>query len=449
MDGAGVTVEATGHFEGEPQHEASSTSDSRCSVLLLGLLAGGKPVRVLSVNNSDIVGGAARAAWRIHQAVRKFGVESTMLVEQSTTCDWTVKTFDSRRERVENSFRALLERMLKRRYGVIDGAVSPAWSPSRWPGRIDALAPDVVHLHWVYGGMMSLEDIARIERPVVWTMHDMWPFCGAEHYATTDSWKSGYQGGTTPLARLNRSVWSRKRQVWKTPRHMVAPSRWMGECASNSPLMEGWEISVVPNPIDLDVWAPFDSRASRQILGLPPDRPLVAFGAMGGCTEPRKGFDLLRDSLRRLASLSEGIELVVFGERRPKDADDLGFPAHYLGHLHDDASLRLLYCAVDAMAIPSRQDNLPNTGVEALACGTPVVAFDACGMRDIVRHENTGWLAKAFDTQDFAQGISWVIDPSRRQILRGQARAYAQDSFSEAIVGSRYNDIYCGIHVGN
>jgi glycosyltransferase involved in cell wall biosynthesis len=129
-----------------------------------------------------------------------------------------------------------------------------------------------------------------------------------------------------------------------------------------------------------------------------------------------------------------GLELVVFGQRAPKSPPSLGFPIHYTGHLHDDLSLRALYSSADAMAIPSRQDNLPNTGVEAHACGTPVVAFNTGGLPDIVEHKRTGYLAKAFETEDLAQGIAWVLAQRDIGQLGQQAREGAVVRFSEGAV---------------
>jgi glycosyltransferase involved in cell wall biosynthesis len=212
--------------------------------------------------------------------------------------------------------------------------------------------------------------------------------------------------------------------------------------------MGDWPITVIPNPIDLTVWAPCEQAQARALLGLPADPPLVLFGAMGGGADPRKGADLLLDALQRLRSQVAGtplqqLELVVFGQSRPAEPPDLGFPIHYSGHLHDDISLRLLYVAADVFVISSRQDNLPNTGLEAHACGTPVVAFATGGLVDIIDNQITGVLAKPFDPLSLAAAIRWVLeDPQRRWQLGQAARQRAERLWDPERVAGLYAEMY-------
>lgn len=323
---------------------------------------------------------------------------------------------------------------------------SPAILPSSWRRRLNTSDADVIHMHWVAGEMLSIKDIGHIRKPVVWTLHDMWAFCGAEHYTEDHRWRDGYHRHNRPAHEsgfdLNRWTWKRKRKHWQRPMHIVTPSRWLADCARESQLMQDWPVSVVPNVINTDVWRPVDQRMARDLLGLPQDVPLLLFGAMGGSRDPRKGFDLLLEALSHLRGEVEGLELVVFGQLSPREPPDLGFPIHYTGHLHDDVSLRVLYSAADLLAIPSRQDNLPNTGVESLACGTPVIAFDTCGLPDIVSHRENGYLAKAFDAADFAEGVRWVMQHKPADTLRLAARQSAVDCFSPGVVVPQYLEVY-------
>ncbi|KGE03818.1 glycosyltransferase family 4 protein [Pseudohaliea rubra] len=409
-------------------------------------------MRVIHINHSDINGGAARAAYRIHHCLREAGVDSRMWVNKASAGDWTVQGPSSKWEKLTAALRGHVDGQLRHLLKTGNPIIhSPAVVPSQWVKRLNASDADIVHLHWVQGEMLSIADIGRIEKPIVWTLHDMWAFCGAEHYTDDHRYRDGYHRDNRPAhearSDLNRWTWRRKRKHWQRPMHIVTPSQWLADCARDSALMRDWPVSVVANPIDTERWQPLPQGLARELLGLPAEVPLLLFGAMGGGRDPRKGFDLLLQALEQLRDnpRAQGLELIIFGQRAPQSPPSLGFPIHYTGHLHDDLSLRALYCAADAMVIPSRQDNLPNTGVEAHACATPVVAFNTGGLPDIVEHEQTGYLAQPFDTGDLARGIVWVIGQRGEVQLRNQARAGAVERFSYDVVARGYLDVYSAV----
>ena len=407
-------------------------------------------MKIFQLNYSDIKGGAARAAYRIHHALRSNGIDSQMLVNRASTGDWTVQGPTGKAAEAMGLIRPQLAKPLRTLLSTGNPIVhSPAIVPSTWPQRLNGSDADVVHLHWVQGEMLSVEAIGRIRKPIVWTLHDMWAFCGAEHYTVDLRWREGYRPGNRPAHEsgfdLNRHTWQRKRRHWRRPMHIVCPSQWLADCVNASALMGEWSVSVVPNPLDTDRWRPIEQRLARELLGLPLDAPLLLFGAIGGGRDPRKGLDLLLAALEQLRAEPnlQGLQLVVFGQLAPREPPELGFPIHYTGHLHDDLSLRALYSAADLLVVPSRQDNLPNTGVEAHACGTPVVAFRTGGLPDIVDHQRTGYLAQPFDPPDLAAGISWVLaDPSRRQALGHAARQRAVRLWNPAQMAELYEKVY-------
>lgn len=409
---------------------------------------GRSQLKSILLNHSDIVGGAARAAYRIHHALLGEGVDSQMFVACSVSGDHTVVEPPGKVQKGWALLRPSIGGLSNCLYSTASPALhSPAILPSCWPRNINALDADVVHMHWMNNEMLSIGDIGRIRKPVVWTLHDMWAFCGAEHYTEDFRWRDGYDSQNRPTYErgfdLNRWVWKRKRKAWQRPMSIVTPSCWLADCVRQSELMRDWPITVVPNAIDTDIWQPVDKSVARQLLQLPLDVPILMFGAMGGVQDPRKGFDLLRQSLQCLRGQIADLHLVIFGQQAPCVREELGFPTHYTGHFHDDLSLRMLYSAVDVMVIPSRQDNLPNTGVEAMSCGTPVVAFNTCGLPDVVRHHKTGYLAQAFDTEDLAWGIRWVLsDEQRYARLRTNARQDAVARFSYPVVAQQYLQVY-------
>lgn len=405
-------------------------------------------MKVFQLCHSDINGGAARAAYRIHHCLRKAGLDSHMWVNKSTAGDWTVEGPSSKLEKALAAVRPYLMRPLVKTLQTGNPIIhSPAVLSSQWVKRINASDVDVVHLHWVQGEMLSIADIGRIEKPIAWTLHDMWAFCGAEHYTEEFRWREGYRKWNRPTYEtgfdLNSWTWERKRKHWQRPMHIVTPSHWLADCARTSQLMRDWPVTVIPNPIDTKRWKPLDQSLARELLDLPQDVPLLLFGAMGGGNDPRKGFDLLQDVLRHLRGEIPGLELVVFGQLSPKNPPDLRFPIHYTGHLHDDLILQILYSAADVMVVPSRQEAFGQTASEAHACGTPVVAFDACGLPDIVEHKITGYLARPFDTSDMAKGIKWVLqDAAQRSALSVQAREAAVKKFSEPVIADMYKAVY-------
>ena len=298
--------------------------------------------------------------------------------------------------------------------------------------------------------------------PLVWTLHDQWPFCGAEHYTSPPSpgeahssderFAKGYTSASRPAHEsgrdLNRRTWLRKRRAWVRPIQIVCSSTWLADCARRSALMCNWPIKVIPYPIDSNVWAPCDRDQARVLLGLPTDRPLLLFGAMGGGADPRKGADLLLEALRILHVQRAGmqldqLELVVFGQSRPAQPPRLGFKVHYMGHLHDDLSLRLLYSAADVMVVPSRQEAFGQTASEAHSCGTPVVAFRTGGLVDIVVDRVTGVLAEPFDPVSLANAILWVLEEPERQVQLGAAaRQRAERLWDPARVAGMYGEVY-------
>lgn len=405
-------------------------------------------MNIWHLSESDLLGGAARAAYRIHRALRAAGVDSRMQLMRARSGDPSVRGATTKLEKLAHLGRSELEPLLMRLMRTANPVQhSAAVLPSRWPARIARSDADLVHLHWMGSMMLSVADIARIRRPVVWTLHDMWAFCGTEHYATDDRWQTGYTAGNRPAGEagpdLNRWTWNRKRRHWTRPIQIVTPSRWLADCVRQSALMADWPVEVIPNALDTGVWSPIDPLTARHLLGLPPTAPLLLFGAYDGAVDPRKGFDLLAGALARLRGQVPDLRLMVIGQAEPANAPDLGFPVHYCGRLNDDLSLRVLYSAADAMLVPSRQEAFGQTASEAHACGTPVIAFDTGGLPDIVTHKQTGWLARPFDTGDLAEGIRWVLaDPGRHARLREQAHAEAVRRFACPVVAGRYRALY-------
>ena len=405
-------------------------------------------MRVVALNLSDSIGGAAKAAYRIHKAVTLAGVNSTLIVNRKGMVDESVVGLKSRFETLFDKFRSGVGVLFSRTMRTPNADYhSAAIFPTSWSKRLARPEVDVVHLHWINGEMVSINDLGAMQKPLVWTLHDIWAFSGAEHYARNFRWKDGYTKANRPADEvgfdLNRWTWNRKRRAWKRPIQIVTPSHWLAECVRSSVLMSGWPVEVIPNPIDVAQWVPIDKKTAREKFGLPLGVPLILFGAIGGAADPRKGFDLLQSALKLLPSSMDGLELVVFGQEAPHRVIDLGFPVHYLGHLANEADMQMAYSAADLLVAPSIQEVFGQTASEAHACACPVVAFKDTGLADVIEHQKTGYLAKLGDIQDLANGISWVLESiSKSSQLNDSARARAVEKFSYPVVARQYQNIY-------
>lgn len=403
--------------------------------------------------SGDSIGGAARAAMRLHNAMQSNKeIESAMIVRVKTNDDWRINVpYKNQLESTYGQILPFIDRLparLQRSKHFI--ARSPAWVSAIRAKEINRSEADVVHLHWICSGFLSIEEIGKITKPIVWTMHDMWSFCGAEHLAEEADearWRVGYtQASRNHQDRwldIDRWVWRRKKSAWRKPMHIVTPSRWLAECARSSALMRNWDITVVPNMLDTNRYKPIQKQIAREILGLPLKGQLILFGAIRGTQFSYKGWDLLQPALIKVATLLPNAQVVIFGQGEPKDSPSLGMELHWLGHLHDDATLALLYSAADLIVVPSRQESFGQTGSEAHACGCPIVAFNATGLRDVVEHGVTGYLAKPYCIDDLANGINWVLEDNVRHArLTVQARERAIRLWSYDTVVPQYFEVY-------
>lgn len=403
--------------------------------------------------SGDSIGGAARAAIRLHQAMQSnTEIDSFMIVLQKLIDDWRITALDeSQLANIYGQIRSLIDRLptrLQRSTHVIPR--SPAWVSTVNANNINQSDADVINLHWICSGFLSIEEIGRIRKPVVWTLHDMWAFSAAEHLASDDKqarWRRGYsKTSRDPLDRgvdIDRWVWLRKQKAWQNPMHIITPSRWLAECVRSSELMQNWDVTVIPNVLDTNRYKPIPKLIAREILGLPSKSKLILFGAIRGTQLPYKGWDLLQPALTELIQHLPDAEAIIFGQGEPKNPPLLKMPLHWMGHLHDDSSLALLYSAADVMVIPSRQESFGQTGSEAHACGCPVVAFNTTGLKDVVEHGKTGYLAESFNSNDLAEGIEWVLaDEKRHAQLSRQARNRAVELWSHAVIIPQYLEVY-------
>jgi glycosyltransferase involved in cell wall biosynthesis len=406
-------------------------------------------MKIVALNETDIRGGAARASYRLHQGLQSLGVDSRILVREKLTQDPTVIALRSPWTKLGPRMNRLAYLPYSRRRTDL---FCSQWFPDRIAPALRRQAPDLIQLHWITNGFMRIETLARLARPLVWTLHDLWPFTGGCHYPVSvghgfcDRYNQGCglcpALGSTRQSDLSARTWQRKAQAWQQLNlHLVAPSQWLTQVAQSHPLLGRYPIHTIPHGLNLDRFAPRPQ--ARQQLNLPADTFLIGFGALGEVEDDRKGFDLLRAALAVLAQgeHQRSIALVVLGT--DKAPADLPYPVYPLGIIQRDEDLAMAYSALNVMVVPSRQETFGQMVSEALACGTPVVAFKAHAMPDLILHQQNGYLAQAFDVQDLAQGLHWIMASGGRSAqLRQAARQQALQHFSETLQAERYLALY-------
>ena len=408
-------------------------------------------MKVVLLNSYDTEGGAARAAYRLHQGLHGIGVSSQMLVKNKKSGDpnviWSQKGIANKFDKIISTISNSPLRLYPERNRAI---FSPEWLPDSLAAKVAKIQPDIINLHWVCGGYMQVESVPKFNKPLVWTLHDMWAFTGGCHYSEecdryTKSCGSCPQLHSSKDPDLSRWVWQRKAQAWKNLNlTLVTPSHWLAECAKSSSLLQEYPVNVIANGLDPEVYKPLNRRLVRESLNLPQNKQLVLFGAMQGTEDRWKGFPLLVPALQSLSKSEwqDKIELLVFGSSQPENPINVGFKTHYLGRLKDE-SLAKVYAAADVMVVPSRYEAFGQTASEALACGTPVVAFDVTGLKDIVDGQQNGYLAKPYETEDLARGIAWVLeDPDRHQKLCRSARLKVEEKFTLQVQARAYKNLY-------
>ena len=406
-------------------------------------------MNILIVNTHDQLGGAARSAYRLHQGLRKAGIESTLLVQNKTTQDPTVITPVGFVNTLRKKIKTRWETFQTQHYPSLQGkmfsvAASPSGEIIDLINRSDA---DIVHLHWVHEGMIRLEDLPKITKPLVWSLHDNWVFTGGCHV------KWGCERylnhcGNCPLLEshedhdLSYRIWTRKHKVFAAMHSLtfIGLSRWMAHCAQESSLLHASHVLHLPNPLDTTTYHPIDKKIAKSLLNLAANTQLIVFGAMNSTSDRNKGFEHLRNALNHLTRTN--VELAIFGNAPLQSPQDFPFKTHYLGKFSDDLALSILYSAADVMVVPSLQENLSNAIMEALSCGTPVVAFDVGGNGDLIDHQRNGYLARPYESEDLAYGIDWVLAHNDHAQLSTHGRDKVLSHFASDRVIPRYISLY-------
>jgi glycosyltransferase involved in cell wall biosynthesis len=409
-------------------------------------------MKVLHINLSDKTGGAAIAAARHNEAMRKIGIDSKLLVVNAQTKDPGVIQLPGRP--LINEIRAatnnFISNYLVKRY-VNFGKWSNASLGIHLSSNQDIREADIIILHWINGGMLSIkgvEEILKLGKEVIWFMHDMWPITGGCHYSMecdlfqTQCKKCPFLENTesgSPTKDYAQKQFSEKIKRWSKYSNLsiVTPSKWLANKVAESRLFGKCKVNVFHNILDTSKYKIVDKTAAREILNLPKDKKLLLFGA-DFVKSTYKGFNNLKKALELLKN--EDIEIVVFGNTEetllvPE------IPTHYIGRVSDDISLVVLYNACDVFVTPSIADNFPNVLLEALSCGLPCVGFHVGGIPELISHKVTGYISSEICPEGLRDGINWIFKESDYDRLRKEARKWVEENASYSIVSETNNII--------
>jgi glycosyltransferase involved in cell wall biosynthesis len=309
---------------------------------------------------------------------------------------------------------------------------------------------DVINIHAMYTFIDYQVFLAAVPRrtPVIRTLHDMSFFAGGCHYAWdcdkyTERCGACPQLGSHQDADLSRQIWQRKQTALQSIApgrlHLVTPSRWLAHEAQRSGLVRHFPITVIPLSLDTEVFCPRDRGMAREVLGIPQDARVVLFIAEP-ITRPLKGFGLLTRALEGVGHLANLLLVSVGTGKLPVEVK----VSHlHFGHIGHERLLSLIYSAADLFVIPSLQDNLPQTVLEAMACGTPVVGFAVGGIPDMVRPGVTGLLVPPQDVDALRSAIEELLhDPVRRAAMASTCRRVAVEEYALELQARRYLDLY-------
>ena len=413
-------------------------------------------MRVLIVNTSERTGGAAVAANRLMDALNNNGVKAKMLVRDKVTDDITVVGLS---QSLRSQWSFLWERWCvfwhlhfsQKHLFDIDIA-NAGFDITSLPEFKEA---DVIHLHWINQGMLSLKGIRKIlnsGKPVVWTMHDMWPassIChltlGCHHY-NNGCGNCKYLPNGGGKNDLSARIWKKKKKLYQGSNiSFVTCSRWLAQEAKLSALLEGQRIHTIPNPIDTHLYHQQDKKESRFRVTLPTDKRIILFIAQKA-TNPYKGMDYLVEACQLLATahpeMKENTCVAILGGHSEDLAGKLPFQTIPLGYVNDDRRIVDIYNAADVFVLPSLSENLPNTIMEAMACGVPSVGFKVGGIPEMIDHKKNGYVANYRDAKDLAEGIHWVLDEADSEELKKACLTKVIHNYSQHAVALNYIEIY-------
>lgn len=416
-------------------------------------------MKVLLLSTTDRRTGASAAAFRLLQALDSTtSVEAKMLVGDKSTNSNLVIGPQSNIKKGIALLRPIIDSLPLSFYKQKKWyPFSPQWIFDGIRKKVSQINPDVINLHWVAGGFVRIETLAKLNKPIIISAHDIWTFTGGCHY-DAGCGKFGEDCGACPQLSsvkekdISRSVLERKKKAWEgLDITVVGGTSWVADMARKSSLYrEGMikNVEVIPLAIDTNIFRPIEKDIAREVLQIPKDKKVIFFGATF-IDEPRKGMKYLQDSLNILNELiessnlkTEDILLLIAGKGEISFLEKLPFKYKEVGYLNDDITLSLHYQSSDLFICPSIEDAGPTMIPESMLCGTPVVAFKTDGIPDFIEHKKNGYIGEHKNSKDLAEGMLWVLANENYSKVSEEAHSFSIKRHSYQEIAKKYNTLY-------
>ena len=414
-------------------------------------------MKIIHLTTQDS-GGAGRACIRLHKALLKENIDSIVLTTNKTSDLPSVRRVA--KSKIQKAIEKLRPHLSQLPLNLYKQREKDIFSPNIFffnlknknlINMVNELEPDLIHLHWIEGGFLNIKDLKYFKAPILWSLHDANPYTGGCHYVASSCIGVSNHCGTCPLLKssfkydISFFTFKNKKSTYKKLNNLTINglSKWIANCASESTLFKDKRIINLPNPIDVNVFKPLNKFLSREILKINKNKKIISFGAINNSI-PRKGWRELKNAMESLnEKTKENLLLLIFGSSE-EDIKIQDIPSHNLGVVADDITLNLIYSATDIFIMPSHLESFGQMALESLSCGTPVVAFDTSGLKDIITHKITGYLAQCYDPLDLKNGIEWILnlDESKYRDISNNARSSVIDRFESSKIAKQYIKTY-------
>ena len=407
-------------------------------------------MKVTLFNTFNRDGGAARSAYRLFLGLKKYKLDCDFVSQFNKFNDYNIITNNTKLEKFFSYLNPYIDILPRLIYFKSDKSLpfSSAYISNKKLFKKQINNTNILHLHWVTHGFLSIEILKKLTMPIIWTLHDSWVFTGGCHLPDNCK-KFENKCGKCPQLKsnfdfdLSRLNVLRKLKSWESvDLNIVCPSNWLANKAKKSYILKTKNIQVIPNGIDTNIFKPHDKTQARAFLNLPKNKNIILFGAMGALTDKNKGFDLLLKAIEKLPKkINKRTNLfVIFGANAKLNLENVKFKPFVFDTLSDDTTLSLLYSSADVMVVPSRQENFPNTVLESMSCGTPAVSFKVGGISDLIDHNHNGYMAKKFNINDLSYGI--VQSLKKQKIFGNNARNKVVKEFAIELITKKYIQLY-------